>query len=179
MKDLVRAVDSRERAIVGLWRKGHLSAGTIVIYLQWVRRFRTYCEKGGLRETEHLTAVGIQRFIRAYAGPRLRGRVSAKNGSNLAGNALHVWACALGALGVALLPWREKKAPPLSPLMKEYCHCRRAHNGVSESTLGRDVETAVAFSGNCGAERSPLREQPWQMWTRLCRRLPAGFRNER
>lgn len=98
MKDLVRAVDSRERAVVGLWRQGHLSAGTIVIYLQWVRRFRTYCEKRGLRETEHRTAVGIQRFIRGYAGPRLRGRVSAENSRNLAGNALHAWACALGAL---------------------------------------------------------------------------------
>jgi hypothetical protein len=43
MKDLVRAVDSRERAVGELWRKGHLSPGTIVIYLQWVRRFRTYC----------------------------------------------------------------------------------------------------------------------------------------
>ena len=42
MKDLVRAVDSRERAVVELWRKGHLSPGTIVIYVQWVRRFRTY-----------------------------------------------------------------------------------------------------------------------------------------
>jgi len=141
----VRAVDSRERAVVGLWRKGHLSAGTIVIYLQWVRRFRTYCEKRRLRETEHLTAVGIQRFIRAYAGPRLRGRVSAENSRNLAGNALHAWACALGGLGVPLPPWREKNARPLSLLMKEYCHYRRAHNGVSESTLGRDVETACGF----------------------------------
>src|SRR6266508_4339326 len=122
MKDLVRAVDSRERAVVGWWRHGHLSAGTIIIYLQWV-----------------------QRFIRAYAGPRLRGRVSAENSRNLAGNALHAWACALGALGVPLPPWREKNARRLSPLMKEYCHYRRAHNGVSESTLGRDVETACGF----------------------------------
>ena len=137
--------DDRERSVVEVWRKGHLSVGTIVIYLQWVRRFRTYCEKRRLRETEHLTAVGIQRFIRAYAGPRLRGRVSAENSRNLAGNALHAWACALGALDVALPPWCEKDAPPLSPLMKEYCHYRRAHNGVSESSLGRDVETACGF----------------------------------
>jgi len=143
----VRLRDDRERAVVELWRKGHLSPGTIVIYLQWVRRFRTYCEKQRLLETEHLTAVGVRRFIRAYAGPRLRGRVSAENSRNLAGNALHAWACALGALGVALPPWREKNAPPLSPLMKEYCHYRRAHNGVSESTLGRDAETAWDFLG--------------------------------
>jgi len=147
MKDLVRAVDSRERAVVELWRKGHLSPGTIVIYLQWVRRFRTYCDKRKLLATEHLTAVGVRRFTRAYAGPRLRGHQSSPNSRNLAGNALHAWACALGALGVPLPPWRENHAPPLSPLMKEYCHYRRAHGGVSESTLVRDVETARGFLG--------------------------------
>jgi site-specific recombinase XerD len=31
--------------------------------------------------------------------------------------------------------------------MKEYCHYRRAHSGVSESTLVRDVETARGFLG--------------------------------
>ena len=143
----MRAVDSGERAVVELWRKGHLSPGTIVIYLQWVRRFRTYCEKRKLLAIEHLTAAGVRRFTRAYAGPRLRGRLSAENSRNLAGNALHAWACALGALGVPLPAWREKCAPPLSPLMKEYCHYRHAHGGVSESTLVRDVETARGFLG--------------------------------
>ena len=143
----MRVVDSREHEVVELWRKGHLSPGTIVIYLQWVRRFKTYCDKRKLVATDHLTAVGVRRFTRAYAGPRLRGRQSAQNSRNLAGNALHAWACALGAVGVPLPPWREKHAPLLSPLMKEYCHYRRAHNGVSESTLGRDVETARGFLG--------------------------------
>ena len=156
MKDLVRTFDSRERAVGDLWRKGHRSPGTMVIYLQWVRRFRTYCEKRRLRETEHLTAVGARRFIRAYAGPRLKGRVSAENSRNLAANALHAWACALGALGTTLPPWREKYTPPLSPLMKEYWHYRRAHSGVSESTLVRDVETARGFLGQLRRGAKPI-----------------------
>ena len=45
----------------------------MVVYLQWVRRFRTYCDKRKLPETEHLTAVGVQRFTRGYVGPRLKG----------------------------------------------------------------------------------------------------------
>ena len=63
-------IDSRERAVVELWRKGRLSLGTIVIYLHWVRRFRKYCDKRKLPETEQLTAVGARRFAEAYAGPR-------------------------------------------------------------------------------------------------------------
>ena len=31
-----------ERAIVELWRRGHLSWSTIQVYLHWVRRFRAY-----------------------------------------------------------------------------------------------------------------------------------------
>lgn len=138
-------IDSRERAVVEMWRKGHLTPGTIVIYLQWVRRFRFYCAKRRLLEPEQLTAVGVCRFTHAYAGPRLRGRQSSKESRNLASNALHAWACAWNALGTSLPPWRDKHAPPLSPLLKEYCHYRRAHNGVSERTLLRDVETAGGF----------------------------------
>ena len=138
-------IDRRERAVVELWCKGHLSLGTIVIYLQWVRRFRTYCVKRKLSETEQLTAVGARRFAKTYAGPRLKGRQSSKESRNLASNALHAWACALAALGTPLPPWRDKHAPTLPPLLEEYCHYRRAHNGVSERTLVRDVETARGF----------------------------------
>jgi hypothetical protein len=66
---------------------------------------------------------------------------------NLASYAIRAWACALGALGTTLPPWDDKHAPPLSPLLKEYCHYRQAHNGVSERTLVRDVETARGFLG--------------------------------
>lgn len=138
-------IDSRERAVVEMWRKGHLTPGTIVIYLQWVRRFRLYCAKRRLLEPEQLTAVGVCRFTHVYAGPRLRGRQSSKESRNLASNALHAWACAWNVLGTSLPPWRDKHAPTLSPLLKEYCHYRRAHNGVSERTLLRDVETAGGF----------------------------------
>jgi integrase/recombinase XerD len=47
-----------------------------------------------------------------------------------------------------LPPWCDKKAPNLPPLLKEYCHYRRAHNGISDSTLVRDVETARGFLGH-------------------------------
>src|SRR5258708_21051065 len=120
MNERLTVTDDHERAVLALWRRGHLSSGTIVIYLQWVRRFRTYCDKRKLLETEHLTRVGVQRFIRAYAGPRLKGRQSAQNSRNLASNALHAWAYALGALGMPLPPCRDKHAPPLPPLLKEY-----------------------------------------------------------
>ena len=68
----------RERAVVEHWRKCRLIPGTIVIYLQWVRRFQISCGKRKLLETEQLTAAGVRRFAHAYKGPRLGGRPSSK-----------------------------------------------------------------------------------------------------
>ena len=79
MNARVKVIDDRERDVVSLWRKGRLSSGTIVNYLHWVRRFRKYCEKRKLIETEHLTASGVKQFIRAYDGPKLKGRRSSQN----------------------------------------------------------------------------------------------------
>jgi integrase/recombinase XerD len=139
--------DDRERAVFDFWRKGHVSAGTIAIYLQWVRRFRLYCSKHNLVEHEQLTAAGVQRFTQAYSGPRLKGRRIAQASRDSARNALHAWACALQAMGTSLLPkWRDHiQSPALPPLINEYRQYRRAHNGVSEGTLVRDVETALGF----------------------------------
>ena len=145
MNEWLIVTDKNEHAVVAFWRKGHLSSGTIAIYLQWVQRFKEYCSKRKLIQAEQLTAVGVRRFTRVYDGPRLKGQQCAPDTRNVASNALHAWAGALKALGVALPEWRNRREPRLSPLLKEYCHYRRAHNGVSERTLMRDVETARSF----------------------------------
>ena len=170
-----------ESAVLAFWRKGHLSSGTIVNYLHWVRRFRTYCDKRKLLDTECLTAAGVRRFTRAYKGPRLSGRRSARNSCNLANNALHAWACALTAMGVLLPPWRDKKVPALSPLVKAYCDYRRTHNGVSERTLVRDVDTARGFLGHLRDGTKPIARATLtdvdafvrKLATRVCKRTVA------
>jgi len=141
----VTLTDDRERAVVAWWRKSKLKPGTIAVYLQWVRRFRTYCNQRKLPEIEQLTAMGVQRFIEAYTGPRLKGQRSSTNSRNLANNALHAWACALDAFETPMPPWRIRRRPPISAMLESYCHYRRVHNGISEGTLVRDVETARGF----------------------------------
>jgi integrase/recombinase XerD len=158
VSESVRVIDDRERVVVGLWRKGHLSRGTIVIYLYWVRRFRKYCERRGLLETEQLTVSGVDQFLRAYVGPRLKRPTGAQNSRTLASNALHAWACALDALGTTLPLWKEKQIPQLPALLEEYYQYRRAHNGVAESTLVRDLETARGFLAHLRLERKSIEQ---------------------
>jgi integrase/recombinase XerD len=134
-----------EHKVARIWKQGHVSSGSIVTYLHWARRFRAYCQKHQLDVTDELTLAGVQQFTRNYVGPRVKQGLAAGS-CDCARNAIHAWACALRALGISLPPWREKKAPPLlSTLLAEYCHYRRSHNGVSERTLYRDIQTATTF----------------------------------
>jgi site-specific recombinase XerD len=137
--------DDRERAVVRLWRRNHLSPGSMIAYLQWIRRFRTYCQRRDLDEVSQLTLKGVKRFTRAYVGPRTRGPVGPSS-CFAARNALHAWACGLRALQVSVPPWRAAR-PPAKPttLLSAYIQYRRAHCGVAESTLHRDIETAKTF----------------------------------
>ena len=156
MNEKVRAIDRREGAVVDLWQKGGLSRGTIMNYLYWVRRFRKYCEKQRLVETEQLTVSRLGRFLRAYVGPRLKRPTSAPSSRKLANNALHAWACALHTLGTPLPPWREKQKTSLPPVLNEYRQYRRAHNGVSEGKLIRDLETARSFLRHLQRRTKPV-----------------------
>jgi integrase/recombinase XerD len=139
------------------WRRGHLSPATMVIYLQWVRRFRAYCRDRTLVETEQLTRAGAGRFTRFYVSARLNGRKLAQSSCNGARNAVHAWACAVHALGTPVPPWRERDAPLLlPPLLHEFCQFRRIHHGVAESSLWRDIDTARRFLTFLRQKHKPL-----------------------
>jgi site-specific recombinase XerD len=152
----IRLIDDDERAVVGLWR-GHLCRGTIEGYIYCVRRFRSYCKRQNIVEAEQLTATRLERFLRADDLTRSRGRRSTQNRRLLANKALHAWACALKTMGRPIPLWREshEKRPPVP--LQEYCRYRRSHNGVSERTLARDVETASAFLKQLRLRKKPIK----------------------
>src|SRR5438067_986034 len=118
----VKLRDDCDRAVVELWRQGHLSWSTIRVYLHWVRRFRIYCDRRKLNELDQLCLAGALSFARHYAGPRLSGTRSARSYRDSARNAIHAWACALRSLGVDVPAWKNKpEAAALPPLLNEYC----------------------------------------------------------
>jgi integrase/recombinase XerD len=93
----------------------------------------------------------------AYAGPRLKGRRITCRTCETAQNAIHSWACALRSLGETVPAWRDvPQTRTLSPLFKEYREYRRAHNGVAESTLIRDLDVAQRFRKHLRDRRRTL-----------------------
>jgi hypothetical protein len=65
-------LDKREKQVVRLWQSGHISPGSILLYLQWVRRYYAYCQLHHLDEAAELTLDGARRFTQAYVGPEPR-----------------------------------------------------------------------------------------------------------
>jgi site-specific recombinase XerD len=140
-----RARDVRERAVVDYWRRGRLSELTIQIYLGWVHRFRRYCLRRELDEVEQASATGLRLFLTSYSWPKAKGKPKAAS-LDSARSAVHAWACALRSMGEAVPAWRTPAlAAALPPLLSEYTAYRRAHNGVAEATLRRDLDTARRF----------------------------------
>lgn len=140
-----RARDVRERAVVDYWRRGRLSELTIQIYLGWVHRFRRYCLRRELDEVEQASAAGLRLFLTSYSWPKAKGKPKAAS-LDSARSAVHAWACALRSMGEAVPAWRKPAvAAALPPLLSEYAAYRRAHNGVAEATLRRDLDTARRF----------------------------------
>ena len=141
----IKCISRLERDVVRLWRKSGLTQGSIITYLQWVRRFQTYCDLHGLDELSELTLAGAIKFGSLYIGPRAKGPVG-ESTRFAARNALHAWACALHSLKTPILPWRQKPEPiKLSPLLTEYCRYRRSDCGIAAATLQRDLKTADVF----------------------------------
>jgi integrase/recombinase XerD len=150
--------DERERAVVQFWRRGHLSWSTIQVYVGWVRRFRAYCLRRELIEADELSLVGVCRFTHTYAGPRLKGKALKRSACDSARNAIHAWACALRTLGETLPAWESAPAnQALPPLLDEYREYRRAHNGVAEGTLVRDLDVAQRFHQHLRDRRRTIR----------------------
>jgi integrase/recombinase XerD len=152
-----RTRDAREHAVVDYWLRGGLSSATVKVYLGWIRRFRNHCQQCKLNETDQLCWSGLRRFVRNYSWPRVSGKLGAHTADN-ARSAVHAWACALRSLGEPVPAWRRQLAvaATLPPLLNEYADYRRAHNGIAESTLVGDLNTAKQFLNHLRRRGRPL-----------------------
>jgi len=139
-----------------IWRTADISAGTVCVYLSWVRRFYGYCRQHRLEATAQLTLAGAKHFGRSYYGPRREGPVHPSS-CLVAKNALHAWAFALGTMGVPVPEWNPARGRvEMSPILEEYCEFRHHHCGVAAGTLKRDVEVVSAFISLLKGWRKPV-----------------------
>ena len=106
-------------------------------YLQWIKRFRTYCARHGLDERAELTLSGAQRFIASYV--RLRGLDARRLGG--ARTALYALSRVYQVMGLNPPAWqaRQPAPPPATALLREYADHLARHRGNPETTVHKKL----------------------------------------
>jgi integrase/recombinase XerD len=120
-------------------------------YLQWIRRFRTYCARYGLDERAELTLSGAQRFVASYA--RLRGLDARRLGA--ARTALSALSRVYQVTALHPPAWQPPRPvlPPATALLREYADHLARHRGNPERTVRRrlaHVEKLTAHLAGIG-----------------------------
>ena len=129
------APDVLYHRVADLWRAGGRTPATIMVYLQWVRRFRGCFGAAG--DGAMLTRDRVDAFAAEYVGPRVHAPKAARHGAR---SALRAWSCALRSLGFEVPAWTGPRRPPcLSPMLARFVEYRLRHGGVSPSTVPSDV----------------------------------------
>jgi integrase len=140
-----RAGVPRLSEVVRAWRGNGLRESTIRLYAAWVRRF-TVAWKSGADLRGAVTRREALRLVRRYA--RMRG-LDPEATWREARSALRAWAWGRSACGVELPPWQPPSPPRAegTPLVAAYVRHRRAHRGVAESSLVREIDALRDFLG--------------------------------
>lgn len=120
------------------WRSDRrLSAGTVIVYLDRIKRFRAYCAEQGLIERDELSLDRVDCFIRWYA----RRRHLEPRTLSLYRNALLSLNRVYRRMGLDPPPWRPPAAikPAATPLLAEYADYLHRHRGNSPATVNKKL----------------------------------------
>ena len=108
------------------------------LYLQWIRRFRTYCGQRQLDERTELSLVGAKRFIAWYA----RQRSLARCRLTRARSALHALSRVYWVMGLNPPPWQapRRTRPPGTVLLRAYAEHLARQRGSPEGTVQKRLD---------------------------------------
>lgn len=125
--------------ILRVWRGDRcVSASSAQQYLQWISRFRRYCQVLGLDEASELTRDGVKRFQAWYA--HSRGITTAHLG--LASSSMRSLHRVYEVAGTPVPPWRsiERRPPPATTVLRDYAAHLGQHRGNPEVTIRKKLD---------------------------------------
>src|SRR5271165_7504174 len=124
--------------ILRVWRADRcVQASSAGVYLQWIKRFRTYCARHGLDERAELTLSGAQRFIASHA--RRRGLDARRLGG--ARTAIYALIRVYQVMGLNLPAWQPPQPvpPPATTLLRAYADYLVRHRGNPVRTVHKKL----------------------------------------
>ena len=107
-------------------------------YLQWVKRFRAYCERCGFEERAELTLDGTRRFIATYA----RRRQLDPGYLCRARSAVYALSRVYHVMGMDLPAWQAppRVRPPATALLRAYADHLVRQRGNPEVTVRKKLD---------------------------------------
>lgn len=127
------------RDILRVWRDDRcVGASSAQQYLQWIGRFRRYCQVLGLDEGAELTHDGANRFQHWYR--RSRKINAARIG--LAISSVRSLRRVHEVMGMPVPPWRtiECRRPPATTILREYAAHLAQHRGSPQVTIHKMLD---------------------------------------
>lgn len=121
-----------------IWRADRcVQVSSAGVYLQWIKRFRTYCARHGLDERAELTLSGAQRFIASYA--RRRGLDARRLGG--ARTAIYALSRVYQVMGLNPPAWQPPQLvpPPATTLLRAYADYLVRHRGNPVRTVHKKL----------------------------------------
>lgn len=127
------------RDIRRVWRADRsVRASTAQQYLQWIGRFRRYCNALGLDEVDELTRDGVGRFLFWYAN----SRTFSAGYLSCASSALRSLHRVYEVIGTPVPPWKsvECRPAPATAILRDYAAHLRQHRGNPEATIRKKLD---------------------------------------
>lgn len=125
--------------ILRVWRADHsISESSAQQYLQWIARFRRYCDDRGLAEVDELTYEGAKRFKVWYVRSH---KIDAAH-IGLASSSVRALRRAYEVMDVPVASWKsiERRAPPASTVLRDYATHLARHRGNPQATVYKKLD---------------------------------------
>ena len=124
--------------ILRVWHGDHsIGAASERRYLEWIVRFRRYCDERGLVEADELTREGAARF-RACAVRSCK----ANAGLGLARSSVRALRRVYEVIGIPVPPWTsvKRRLPPASAVLRDYATHLGRQRGNPQVTVHKKLD---------------------------------------
>jgi integrase/recombinase XerD len=125
--------------ILRVWRADRcVGSSSALQYLQWIGRFRRYCQALGLDEGAELTRDGAKRFQAWYARSR---KVNVAH-LGLARSSMRSLRRVHEAMGMSVPQWKpiERRRPPGTAILRDYAAHLEHHRGNPQVTIRKKLD---------------------------------------
>ena len=133
-----------------------ISDAVAQLYLQWIARFRRYCDERDLVEANELTHEGTKRFQAWYVSSHKISAIPI----GLASSSMHALRRVHEVMGTPMPPWRTpaSRRPLSSAVLRDYAVHLTRHRGNPDATVHKKLDHVAKLFEHLAASGKSWRQ---------------------